>query len=110
MGRLMLQKGAKVLANTAVVALEEELVFLYKEVTTGLGLVSLAVTAYRTSTVVQIRTFSLEQLQLRGHHCNEFVVDVKSQTSSPNVNKNHLHYSIQHGRSLVKRPLLYLRE
>ncbi len=40
--------------------LEDELVFLYKEVTTGLCLFSLAVTAERTPAIVQIRTLSLE--------------------------------------------------
>jgi hypothetical protein len=39
------------------------LVFVYKEVTTGLGLFSLAVATQRTPAIVQIRTLSLEQLE-----------------------------------------------
>lgn len=83
MGCLMLEKRPKVLTYRAVVTLEEELVFVYKEVTTGLRLVSLAVTANRTPTVVEIGALPLEQLQLRGHQSDEFMVDVKSQTFGP---------------------------
>ncbi len=85
MGRLMLQEGAKVLADTAVVTLEEELVFLYKEVATGLGLVSLAVATDRAPTVVQVGTLPLEHSELRGQHSDKFVVNVKSQRLIPNA-------------------------
>ncbi len=60
-------------------AFVEELVLLHKEVTPGFVLVFLAVTAQRAATVIEIRTLSLEKLELRRHHSNEFVVDVKSQ-------------------------------
>ena len=85
MGRLMLQECAKVLTHGAVVALEEELVFVYEEVTTGLGLDFLAVAANRASTIVQIGALPLEQLQLRRHHSDKLVVDEKSQTLVPNL-------------------------
>ncbi len=81
----MLEECTKVLAHTAVVTLEEELVFLYEEVATGFRLVSLAVTTDRASTIVQIGALPLEQLQLRRHHSDEFMVDEKSQTSDPNL-------------------------
>ncbi len=83
MGRLMLQESTKVLTHTAVMALVEELVFLYEEVATGLGLVPLAVTTDRASTIVQIGALPLEQLQLRRHHSDKLVVDEKSQTFGP---------------------------
>jgi len=80
------QEVCEAKTDTAVVALVVKLVLLYEEIPTGLGLVPLAVTTQRATTIVQIRTLSLESLELRRHHSNEFMVDEKSQLTDPITN------------------------
>lgn len=100
---MILQETSKAYGNTAIVALVDELVFLYEEVSTGLGLASLAVTTNGAPTIVQVAFLPLEQLKVRRKHANKLVVDEKSQPMIPSVKRTTLCLQYTTRTPIVKR-------